>query len=449
MASKFDLSSKFVRPTFLIKIVAVIVHINFTLILPLFYTWQNAFSIGPKELGLLPATIALSEAFVNVMFGKLATHYSIPHIAAFGLMLLSIGTFATSLSTHYFQLLLSCMLQGFGLALIMPALINITIDLAAKERVGREISQLNISCELGLFVGIMCGTIFSLGTLYSIEKWRIFVFSLACVQLLTSFYVLRYLRGLPATKSSKKMGWDGFVDLFSLSTIKSIVKSPTLTLLFGAEASLFLAIGGSVFLILLGQMIGFSVVQMFVLYIFSFASVVIGLTVGGRISDHLAAKKPFYGRLDFSLCSIILCTIMFYILLVEVAPDKKSYPIFLGILLLFGIVSRFLNNSAMVSEIVDPAQKTHVFALFRLIQLVMLNISPALCGWLSESIFGFQIIGNVTSEERALLTESNIYALRASLKTLALLGGSGCVLIYLWLRFTKRSPFSQNNNVKS
>ncbi len=320
------------------------------MILPLFYVWQYIFKVGPQGLGLLRGVLAFSEVFLNLFSGKLSLHYSLPHLAALGLAILSLGTFLMSIAMQYSILFFSCIIQGFGLALIIPSLTSLNIDFSSKVRRGRELSLFAASTELGLFFGSLFGLIFSRNNFFNIPGWRLLIFILACLQGLTSLYLFFNAPTPPNKATITPFQWDGFANFFSLSAFKKIWESKPLLLLFAAEASAFVVWGSFAFLILYLQTIGFSLGQVIVLTIVFYVSNMVGFILGGVLGDHVALKSHLQGRINISLASLACSIVLGYVFYTYIPLDPSSFWAFMVNSVIWGILGRAVNNGTIISR---------------------------------------------------------------------------------------------------
>lgn len=108
--------------------------------------------------GILLSLYGLVNTFSQPLAGALSDRFNrrLPFISG-GMLLMSVSVFAFSLASHYWQLLFCRALQGFGLALVLPASMSLMTTATEKPRRGGAMGFYTTMRMVGFVLGPLIG----------------------------------------------------------------------------------------------------------------------------------------------------------------------------------------------------------------------------------------------------------------------------------------------------
>jgi len=121
-------------------------------------------------VGIALGAYALSQMFLQVIFGKLSDKYGRKHILAFGLFILALGSIVCAMSDNIYTLIFGRLLQGAGaIGGVILAYLN---DLATEETRGKVFARMGqfiaLAFGISMIVGPTIGAKYGVNTLFDI-----------------------------------------------------------------------------------------------------------------------------------------------------------------------------------------------------------------------------------------------------------------------------------------
>jgi MFS family permease len=115
-------------------------------------------------VGIALGAYALSQMFLQVVFGKLSDKYGRKHILAFGLFILALGSIVCAISDNIYTLIFGRLLQGAGaIGGVVLAYLN---DLATEETRGKIFARMGQFIALAFGISMIAGP--TLGAKYGV-----------------------------------------------------------------------------------------------------------------------------------------------------------------------------------------------------------------------------------------------------------------------------------------
>ena len=121
-------------------------------------------------VGIALGAYALSQMFLQVIFGKMSDKYGRKHILAFGLFILALGSLVCAVSTDIYTLIFGRLLQGAGaIGGVVLAYLN---DLATEETRGKIFARMGqfiaLAFGISMIVGPTIGAKYGVNTLFDV-----------------------------------------------------------------------------------------------------------------------------------------------------------------------------------------------------------------------------------------------------------------------------------------
>ena len=121
-------------------------------------------------VGIALGAYALSQMFLQVVFGKMSDKYGRKHILAFGLFILALGSVICAVSEDIYTLIFGRLLQGAGaIGGVVLAYLN---DLATEETRGKIFARMGqfiaLAFGISMIVGPTIGAKYGVNTLFDI-----------------------------------------------------------------------------------------------------------------------------------------------------------------------------------------------------------------------------------------------------------------------------------------
>jgi MFS family permease len=136
-------------------------------------------------VGIALGAYALSQMFLQVVFGKLSDKYGRKHILAFGLFILALGSIVCAMSDNIYTLIFGRILQGAGaIGGVVLAYLN---DLATEETRGKIFARMGQFIALAFGISMIAGP--TLGAKYGVG----FLFDITALLAILAIIIL-YLK---------------------------------------------------------------------------------------------------------------------------------------------------------------------------------------------------------------------------------------------------------------
>lgn len=253
---------------------------------------RDELHVTNEQWGRLTSIFLISYSVFSPLMGWLGDRYRRTWLLAFGVGLWSLATVGSGLARSYGHLALARSVLGIGEATYGVIAPTILIDLFSREKRSRVLSAFYLAMPFGSALGIGLGSVIA-----SKYNWHLAFYIVGVPGLLAAFFAFwlpEPVRGasegvdVERLRAHEKTGAsrEDYVDL--------MVNSSYTYSVFGMAAYTF-AIGGMLVWVpnylfntrhfgqaKAGSMLG----------VVTFAAAIVGMTLGGWVTDHLAKSKP-------------------------------------------------------------------------------------------------------------------------------------------------------------
>lgn len=154
---------------------------------------SEAFSAGPSDLGYLTFIRNFVQGLSSPLAGVLVISHDRPTILAMGTVFWAISTAAVGASQQFMQVALWRAVNGFGLAIVIPALQSFIADSYKDGVRGTGFGFLNLIGSLGGIGGGVLATVMAGQQFVGIPGWRCAFIMMAILSLLIGFLVFLYV----------------------------------------------------------------------------------------------------------------------------------------------------------------------------------------------------------------------------------------------------------------
>lgn len=154
---------------------------------------SQAFNAGPTDLGYLTFIRNFVQALSSPLAGVLALHYNRPSVLALGTAFWALSTAAVGLSQHFQQVAFWRAINGFGLAIVIPALQSFIADSYLDGSRGTGFGMLSLIGSVGGIGGGVVATIMAGQNYWGIPGWRFAFIMMALLSLLIGVLVFLFV----------------------------------------------------------------------------------------------------------------------------------------------------------------------------------------------------------------------------------------------------------------
>ena len=154
---------------------------------------SEAFSAGPSELGYLTFIRNFVQGLASPLAGVLVISHDRPTVLAMGTVCWAISTAAVGASQQYMQVAFWRAVNGFGLAIVIPALQSFIADSYKDSVRGTGFGFLNLIGSLGGIGGGVLATVMAGQQFWGIPGWRCAFIMMATLSSLIGFLVFQYV----------------------------------------------------------------------------------------------------------------------------------------------------------------------------------------------------------------------------------------------------------------
>ncbi|MEQ3553840.1 MFS transporter [Pseudonocardia nematodicida] len=357
------------------------------------------FALSDLQIGILAAAFTVVYALCGLPLGRLADRWSRARIMGWGIVAWSILTAASGAAWNYWSLLLLRIGVGVGEASYAPAANSTIADLYPAERRARAFGLF----QLGLPVGLILAY-FSVGAVAeAFDSWRAPFVLAAIPGLLIAigfFRVREPRRGAsePAATGSAPAGQERVDRPF-----RRVVAVPTMWWLIvaGIGANLAAYSVNTFTVPLFQRYFGASLTGAAVLTgVVVGVTGLVGLVVGGRLSDRAARRSPGARVLVGAVATLV--SVPLTLLALTVGPEATG-----TFVLLFGVgwLLQYLYYTAAypaVADVVPPRLRATATAVFfAAFYLLGGAIGPVIAGALSDSFAAAALAAGAGQAEAA------------------------------------------------
>ncbi|XP_074275255.1 uncharacterized protein LOC141599210 [Silene latifolia] len=428
----------------LINMAAIMERADENLLPSVYKEVSQAFNVGPSDLGYLTFVRNFVQGLASPLAGILVLHYDRPKVLAVGTIFWAISTAAVGISKEFLQVAFWRGINGFGLAIVIPALQSFIADSYRDGVRGTGFGMLSLIGSLGGIGGGVVATVMAGHDYWGMPGWRVAFLLMSSLSLMIGVLVFLFVvdpRGFGSSRSAdrdvigKGKGSSTSVWRESWIAMKSVTKVRTfqVVVLQGLVGSLPWT--AMVFFTMWFELIGFDhSASAALLSLFALGSSSGGL-LGGMIGDKMAQLYPHSGRIMSAQFSAFMGIPFSWFLLTVIPQSVNSWPTYATTLLLMGLVISWCGsgtNSPIFAEVVPERHRTMIYAFDRAFEVSFSSFAAPLVGILSEKIYGYDP-KSVNSESGS---SQEAYALSRGLFAMMAVPFGLCCLFYTPLHFT-------------
>ena len=167
---------------------------------------SEAFNVGPSDLGYLTLIRNLVQGLSSPLAGILVIKHDRPTILAMGTFCWALSTAAVGASHDFLQVAFWRAVNGFGLAIVIPALQSFIADSYNDGVRGTGFGLLSLIGSLGGIGGGVLATVMAGQQFWGVPGWRcafVFMATLsAVIGCLVLLYVIDPRNRIPATRDA-------------------------------------------------------------------------------------------------------------------------------------------------------------------------------------------------------------------------------------------------------
>ncbi|XP_011099576.1 uncharacterized protein LOC105177960 [Sesamum indicum] len=410
---------------------------------------SEAFAAGPSDLGYLTFTRNFVQGLASPVAGVLAINYDRPMVLAIGILCWALSTAAVGASKYFFQAAFWRAINGFGLAIVIPALQSFIADSYSDSVRGAGFGFLNLVGTVGGIGGGAIATVMAGYTFWGMPGWRCAFLMMGGLSCLIGFLVYQFVidpRRIGSSHDTSKMSdRENLIDSKSSRSatiwaeswiaMKTVMKVPTFQfiVLQGLVGSVpWTAI---VFITLWFELIGFDHNSSATLVGLFAAGCALGSFLGGVIADRMSHKYPHSGRIMCAQFSSFM-GIPFSLFLIKAIPQEvSSYYTYATTLFLMGLTISWCataTNGPMFAEVVPAKHRTMIYAFDRAFEVSFSSFAAPIVGILAEKVYGY----NPKTVDPILGSTREAYALSRGLLSMMVVPFGLCCLFYTPLYWT-------------
>ncbi|KAK6125474.1 hypothetical protein DH2020_040782 [Rehmannia glutinosa] len=414
---------------------------------------SEAFAAGPSDLGYLTFIRNFVQGLASPVAGVLAINYDRPTVLAIGILCWALSTAAVGASKYFFQVAFWRAINGFGLAIVIPALQSFIADSYTDGVRGAGFGFLNLVGTVGGIGGGAIATVMAGYEFWGTPGWRCAFVIMGTLSCLIGFLVFQFVvdpRRISSTHDTSKMSErENLIEskssrpvtiwFESWTAMKTVIKVPTFQfiVLQGLVGSVpWTAI---VFITLWFELIvlaaGFDHNSSATLVGIFAAGCALGSFFGGVIADRMSRKYPHSGRIMCAQFSASMGIPFTLFLLRAIPQEVSSYYTYATTLFLMGLTISWCataTNGPMFAEVVPPKHRTMIYAFDRAFEVSFSSFAAPVVGILSEKIYGY----DAKSVDPVLGSTREAIALSRGLLAMMVVPFGLCALFYTPLYWT-------------
>lgn len=391
----------------LINLAAIMERADENLLPSVYKEVSEAFSAGPSDLGYLTFIRNFVQGIASPLAGVLVINYDRPTVLAMGTFCWALSTAAVGASQHFMQVAFWRAVNGFGLAIVIPALQSFIADSYNDGVRGTGFGLVNLVGTLGGIGGGVVATVMAGQEYWGMPGWRCAFIMMAALSAVIGFLV--FLLVIDPRKTTN-VGYNTSeisdrdellgrgnssvtsVWLESWTAMKAVTKVQTFQIIVLQGVVGSLPWTAMVFFTMWFELIGFDHNSAATLLSLFAIGCAMGSLVGGLIADKLSQIYPHSGRIMCAQFSAIM-GIPFSLFLLKVIPQSvNSYYTFCATLFLMGLTISWNGSAAnapMFAEVVPAKHRTIIYAFDRAFEGSVSSFAAPLVGILSERMFGY------------------------------------------------------------
>ncbi|XP_059645183.1 uncharacterized protein LOC132286807 [Cornus florida] len=429
----------------IINLAAIMERADENLLPSVYKEVSEAFNAGPSDLGYLTFIRNFVQGLSSPLAGILVINHDRPTVLAMGTMCWALSTAAVGASQQFMQVAFWRAVNGFGLAIVIPALQSFIADSYLDDVRGAGFGFLNLVGTLGGIGGGVLATIMAGHEFWGIPGWRCAFVMMAALSALIGFLVFMFVVD-PRRTSSIDRDTGGNTDrndlihkgnsssasslwLESWTAMKSVMRVQTFQVIVLQGVVGSLPWTAMVFFTMWFELIGFDHYSTAALLSLFAAGCALGSFFGGVIADRMSLIYPHSGRIMCAQFSASM-GIPFSLFLLRVIPQSvSSYSIFATTLMLMGLTISWnatAVNGPMFAEVVPVKHRTMIYAFDRAFEGSFSSVAAPIVGIVTEKIYGY----NKKSVDPVLGSAPEALALSKGLFSMMAVPFGLCCLFY-------------------
>ncbi|CAM8921853.1 unnamed protein product [Rhodiola kirilowii] len=392
---------------------------------------SEAFNAGPSDLGYLTFIRNFVQGLSSPLAGVLVLNYDRPTVLAMGTLCWALSTAAVGASQQFLQVAFWRAVNGFGLAIVIPALQSFIADSYKDGVRGAGFGMLSLVGTIGGIGGGVVATIMAGQQYWGIPGWRCAFILMATLSSLIGFLVFVFVvdpRNITTTslETASHVERDLLVEKTHASSasvwseswvaMKSVMQVRTFQIIVMQGVVGSLPWTAMVFLTMWFELIGFDHNGTAALLSLFAIGCALGSLVGGLIADKLSQSYPHSGRIMCAQFSAIMGIPFSYFLLRVIPQSVDSYTTFAITLFLMGLTISWNGTAAngpMFAEVVPEKHRTMIYAFDRAFEGSFSSVAAPLVGILSEQIYGYdpKSVTKSGSSKEALALSKGLFSM--------------------------------------
>lgn len=391
----------------LINMAAIMERADENLLPSVYKEVSEAFNAGPSDLGYLTFIRNFVQGLASPLAGVLVINYDRPTVLAMGTLCWALSTAAVGVSEQFVQAAFWRALNGFGLAIVIPALQSFIADSYKDGSRGTGFGLLSLVGTIGGIGGGVLATVMAGQQYWGIPGWRCAFLMMAALSFLIGFLVYLFVvdpRKVFTTNQDTQgnSDRDDLIDkgsvrsvslwLESWTAMKSVMKVKTFQIIVLQGIVGSLPWTAMVFFTMWFELIGFDhngAAAMLSLFAIGCAT---GSLLGGFIADRMSRIYPYSGRIMCAQFSAFMGIPFSWFLLKMIPQSVDSYFTFATTLFIMGLTISWnatAANGPMFAEVVPTKHRTMIYAFDRAFEGSFSSFAAPMVGILSEKIYGY------------------------------------------------------------
>ncbi|KAJ0982659.1 hypothetical protein J5N97_010914 [Dioscorea zingiberensis] len=392
----------------LINLAAIMERADENLLPSVYKEVSETFNAGPTELGYLTFIRNFVQALSSPLAGILVLHYDRPTVLAMGTTFWAISTAAVGASQHFGQVAFWRALNGFGLAIVIPALQSFIADSYKDNVRGTGFGLLSLVGSVGGIGGGVLATIMAGQEYWGIPGWRCAFIMMSLLSLLIGVLVYTFVvdpgrtshltsvtdedfeRATLVGKGSTAISTSIWRD--SWTAMRSVIKVKTFQVIVLQGIVGSLPWTAMVFFTMWFELIGFDNNNSAALISLFAIGCSMGSFLGGLIADRLSRIYPNTGRVMCAQFSAFMGIPFSWFLLTAIPQTINSWFAFATTLFLMGLTISWCAtcaNNPMFAEVVPLKHRTMIYAFDRAFEGSFSSFAAPAVGILTEKIYGY------------------------------------------------------------
>ncbi|KAG6478839.1 putative glycerol-3-phosphate transporter 2 isoform X1 [Zingiber officinale] len=391
----------------LINLASIMERADESLLPAVYKEVSQAFNAGPIELGYLTFILKFVQSIACPVAGVLILYHDRPVVLAMGTAFWALSTAAVGLSQRFEQAAFWRAINGFGLAIVIPALQSFIADSYMDGMRGTGFGLLSLVGAVGGIGGGVLATIMAGHEYWGIPGWRFAFIMMASLSLLIGVLVYLFVveprkdplaahgaddgtervmlvpKGTVTVSSIWSNSWLAMKSVMRVHTFQIIVLQGIVGSLPGAAM---------VFFTMWFELIGFDNNSSASLNSLFLVGCALGSFLGGCIADSISKYYPDSGRVMCAQFSAFMGIPFSWILFTRIEQSVENWNAFAVTVFFMGLCISWCAsgaNNPMFAEVVPSKHRTMIYAFDRAFEGSFASFAAPAVGFLTEKIYGY------------------------------------------------------------